>query len=373
MITNEYGLIASAGFLDTELLAKQIAKTENALADWLSTESSTDSRLLSLLICKDSLSSCQIEGYYSTLESILTTLVSGELPESPDSVIINNIDALSNGCIEVNDRPLCTTIAEGICSKLSGQEMSVRKVPGTVIACAKTGRVVHSPPEGENNIRNMLSDWEKYLHSCDDHPLVILAKQHLVFESIHPFHDGNGRTGRIFNSLFLVDRAYVQSTALPMNTMILSSKSEYYRLLSSVRDTGNWQDWTRYMLQVTEAAALCASNFISEAEALIDQQVRKYMENNADECEGVVIGALSYGVATPTALNIDQDISLLQGHLLLRNLARAGLLIEKDGVFVNVSLLELLDKLITPQNTPLGDRIASTKTIRLAEIADKIF
>ena len=111
--------------------------------------------------------------------------------------------ALYEGFTRLKQRPLCTSTAIEVCSTLKGTQMDVRKVPGTVIANPSRGKIIYTPPVGEKEIRDLLSNWEQFLHADDGlDPLIKMTISHYQFEAIHPFHDGNGRTGRILNILY---------------------------------------------------------------------------------------------------------------------------------------------------------------------------
>ena len=121
----------------------------------------------------------------------------------------------------------------------------IRKLPGTVLRNEKTGETVYAPPEGEEGIRSLLSNLEKYINVDEDDidPLIKLSIIHYQFESIHPFYDGNGRTGRIINILYLVLKGLLDSPIVYLSSYIIRNKSEYYRLLQDIRDSGEWEEW----------------------------------------------------------------------------------------------------------------------------------
>ena len=134
--------------------------------------------------------------------------------------------------------------------------MTVRKIQGTALANNATGEVVYTPPEGEARIRDLLANWERFLHleeSID--PLVRMAAAHYQFEAIHPFIDGNGRTGRVVNSLFLVEQGLLPLPVLYLSRYIIANKTDYYRLLLAVTREAAWEPWLLYMLRGVEETA----------------------------------------------------------------------------------------------------------------------
>ena len=164
--------------------------------------------------------------------------------------------ALFAGVESLRGRPLTATTAALICSVLLGREMTVRSVPGTRIANPATGAIIYAPPEGRGLILDKLAAWENFVHAQDDlDPLVRMALAHYQFEAIHPFHDGNGRTGRVLNILMLIEAGLLTEPVLYLSRAIIARKNDYYRLLRAVTAEGAWIDWILYMLEVVRASA----------------------------------------------------------------------------------------------------------------------
>jgi Fic family protein len=164
--------------------------------------------------------------------------------------------ALFAGVESIRSRPLTAATAARICSELQGRDMAVRAVPGTRIANPTTRKIVYAPPEGADLIREKLSAWERFVHADDDlDPLVRMAVAHYQFEAIHPFHDGNGRTGRVINILMLIGAGLLNDPILYLSRAIIARKNDYYRLLRGVTAEGAWIDWILYMLDVVHESA----------------------------------------------------------------------------------------------------------------------
>src|SRR5688572_4779166 len=164
--------------------------------------------------------------------------------------------ALRRGSELLADRPISTNLAVDVCSILRGTETQVRKVPGTALLNHATGERVYTPPEGEDLLRRLLANWERFLHDRDDlDPLVRMAVGHYQFEAIHPFEDGNGRTGRILNLLFLVEQGLLGLPVLYLSRAIIRTKADYYRLLLEVTMKDAWDPWVRYMLDAVAETA----------------------------------------------------------------------------------------------------------------------
>lgn len=164
--------------------------------------------------------------------------------------------ALFAGVHEIKSRPLTASTAARICSVLHDREMTVRSVPGTRIANPLTQEVIYAPPEGASVITDKLAAWEQFVHAQDDlDPLVRMALAHYQFEAIHPFHDGNGRTGRVINILLLIEAGLLDDPILYLSRAIIERKNDYYRLLRAVTAERAWVDWILYMLDAVTRSA----------------------------------------------------------------------------------------------------------------------
>jgi len=164
--------------------------------------------------------------------------------------------ALWRGWEVLKSRPVSTTMAVEVCRTLKAIELDVRKTPGTALQNLATQTVVYTPPEGEDRLRQLLANWERYLHDATEiDPLVRMAVGHYQFEAIHPFIDGNGRTGRILNLLYLVNEQLLELPVLYLSRAIIATKSEYYRLLNAVTSSGSWEEWILYMLNAVADTA----------------------------------------------------------------------------------------------------------------------
>ena len=200
----------------------------------------------------------------SEIENIVTTADDlfryADLDNSSDQATKEALryrGALLNGVEAIRRRPMTFGTCESICSHIKNREMSVRQLLGTGIANPSTGSIIYSPPEGEEVIRDKLANWEVFVHAQDGlDPLVRMAVAHYQFEAIHPFHDGNGRTGRIVNLLMLVEAGLVNQPILYLSRFIIRYKNDYYRLLNEVTEHGAWEQWTLYMLAAVKETAL---------------------------------------------------------------------------------------------------------------------
>jgi Fic family protein len=215
--------------------------------------------LINTLPLLEAQASSEIENVVTTADELFRHLDADQGADPTTREALRYRSALLEGVRHIDERPLSTATAEAICSRIKGEQMIVRNVPGTRIASARTGAVVYTPPERKESLRDLLTNWEEFLHEPDDHaaldPLVRMAVAHYQFEAIHPFIDGNGRTGRVINSLFLVERRLLDKPILYLSRYIIATKADYYRLLLEVTRDGAWEAWILYMLRGIDETA----------------------------------------------------------------------------------------------------------------------
>ena len=224
--------------------------------------------MLSSLVLLEAQSSSEIENIVTTADALFE--YAEKDPARADSAVKETLqyrESLYHGLDQLRTRPLATTLIEEICSKTKGMEMRVRKVPGTALINARTQETIYTPPQGEALLREKLADWERFCHAeendeargGDMDPLVRMAVLHYQFEAIHPFLDGNGRTGRVLNLLYLVDKGLLNTPVLYLSRYILKYRSQYYALLLGISRDGSveaWQQWLLYMLEAVRETAV---------------------------------------------------------------------------------------------------------------------
>jgi Fic family protein len=161
--------------------------------------------------------------------------------------------ALFEGVRKVQKGPLTVDTAIDICRTIKDEKLELRSKPGTTLRNTATGAVIYTPPVGQDVIRTKLANWEEFLTAKNDlDPLIRCAVQHYQFEAIHPFPDGNGRTGRILNILYLVQQGLLDTPILYLSRYIIRNKSDYYRLLLEVSTKQSWGPWIVFMLDSIE-------------------------------------------------------------------------------------------------------------------------
>ena len=244
--------------LETKPVLKQCVTARAALAELKQAAAliPNPAMLINTLPVLEARASSEIENIVTTADKLFQHLRADANADPATKEALRYRRALLEGVGALKKRPLVTRTAETICTQIKGVEMTVRKVPGTALAKAGSGGVVYTPPEGEALIRDLLANWERFLHeetSLD--PLIRMAVAHYQFEAIHPFTDGNGRTGRVLNSLFLVEQGLLTLPILYLSRYIIARKADYYRLLLAVTSEGAWETWLLYMLRAVEETA----------------------------------------------------------------------------------------------------------------------
>ena len=256
--------------------------------------------------------------------------------------------ALREGFESLARHPLTTRTAVNICRTIKGVDMDVRRTPGTALINDRSGKVIYTPPQGVALIRNKLANWERFLHGAEElDPLVRMAIGHYQFEAIHPFDDGNGRTGRVLNLLYLVDIGLLDFPVLYLSKAIIAAKQDYYRLLLAVTTKQAWEPWILFMLNAVRSTALWTSSRIKAIRVLIDATAARMRQ----EAPGIYSRELAELVFVQPYCRISNlvDAGIAQrqtASVYLKQLADIGLLKEvkvgREKLFINPTLLKAL-------------------------------
>jgi Fic family protein len=258
--------------------------------------------------------------------------------------------ALFDGVRAIQTRPLTTGVAERVCSRIKNREMEIRKLEGTRIANPSTGEIIYSPPEGADLILDKLANWESFVHADDGiDPLVRMAVAHYQFEAIHPFHDGNGRTGRILNILMLIEAGLIHAPILYMSRFINIHKHGYYDLLSEVTQDGAWEPWIMYMLEAVRRTADSTAAKIAAirtVQAELHDQARSASPGGRNADFLAVLFEQPYSRIQVVAHRC--RVSRQTAASWLTDLAKAGILTDfkvgRDRLFLNERFLDVLLK-----------------------------
>ncbi|MCE0827801.1 Fic family protein [Buttiauxella sp. A2-C2_NF] len=223
--------------------------------------------LLPMLEAKDS---SRIENIVTTSDQLFQFVNRAEHADPATKEALRYRTALYEGVNHLITHPLCANTAVEICTTLRAIDTDIRKTPGTVLRDQHMN-IVYTPPEGEAAIRDLLSNWENFIHAQDElDPLVKMAILHYQFECIHPFPDGNGRTGRIVNILYLIQSGLLSLPILYLSRFILERRNDYYSLLRNVTAEGNWESWILFILEAVENTANWTTKKIAVVRELIE-------------------------------------------------------------------------------------------------------
>jgi Fic family protein len=211
-----------------------------------------ESILLSTLPWREAKDSSEVESIVTTHDELFRSDLQMETESLASKEVRNYVNALLHGFELVRKTGLltCNHILE-IHQKLESNHSGFRRLPGTTLK-NNLGDVIYTPPQDPEEIVQQMSQLERFINDpelSDLDSLVKMAIIHHRFESIHPFYDGNGRTGRIINILYLVLQGYLDLPTLYLSSHVIKNKTDYYRLLQQTRDTGDWEPWILFMLK----------------------------------------------------------------------------------------------------------------------------
>lgn len=225
--------------------------------------------LINSLVFQEAKDSSEIENIVTTHDELYKSTLELDRDMSPETKEVRNyVAALKRGfdLVKKNQLLTCNQILE-IQAILEENNAGFRRLPGTTLKNDRTGEVVYSPPQDAATILALMQNLEQFINDpemSDLDPIVKMAVIHFQFESIHPFYDGNGRTGRIINILYLVLQDLMDLPILYLSRYIIQNKSAYYQHLQSVRDQGDWEGWLLYMIQGVESTALYTQQKVAQ-------------------------------------------------------------------------------------------------------------
>ena len=255
--------------------------------------------------------------------------------------------ALYDGVDALKTKPLSTSIAVDVCRTVTGVELDIRRTPGTTLKNSHTGEVIYTPPEGETRLRDLLANWERFIHeSTNLDPLVRMAVHHYQFEAIHPFPDGNGRTGRILNILGLIQDGLLDRPSLYLSRHILSTRSDYYRLLGSVTSNQDWEPWILYMLTAVEETSRWTTGKIRSIRELMQDTIT-YVRSAAPRMPHAVVEKIFTQPYMRIGSLVEDRIAKREtASIYLKQLVELGVMQEekvgRDKVFLHRKYLDVL-------------------------------
>jgi cell filamentation protein, protein adenylyltransferase len=231
---------------------------------------------------------------------------------------------------------------------LENNRAGFRKLPGTVLK-DPAGNTVYTPPQHPQRILDLMADLERFINddgALDLDPLIKMAIVHHQFESIHPFYDGNGRTGRIVNVLYLVQKSLLDIPVLYLSRYIVRTKGTYYTLLQKVREDDAWEEWIQYMLEGVEDTARDAIATIKQIAGALLETKHQIRANYKFYSQDLVNNLYMHPYTKIQFVERDLGVTRLTATKYLDELAGGGILLkEKIGrtnYYMNVALVQIL-------------------------------
>ena len=261
-----------AAKLETKAVLKATVEARVAIAslDQAVRRIPNPSVLVSAIPLLEAKASSEVENIVTTTDELFRFAADTEEKASPETKeTLRYRSALFAGLKSIQKRPLTSLTAADVCTHIKGRQMGVRELSGTYIGNPVTKEARYTPPEGRAVIEQKLSAWERFIHGSSElDPLIVMAAAHYQFEAIHPFADGNGRTGRILNVLLLVEAGLIREPVLYLSRHIIRNKDEYYERLLSVSRDEDWENWLLFMLEGVRSTSVETLSILDEIQAL---------------------------------------------------------------------------------------------------------
>ncbi len=341
--------------VETISILKQESKSAVALAELkgLTNTLPNPNILINAVILKEAQASSGIENVITTQDKLYQALYSKSAkPDVATKEVLRYREALLMGTRLIKEKGFLNT--NGIIAiqkELEENNAGLRRLPGTALVNDLTNEVIYTPPDNFDTINDLMKNLEEYLNNDEDDvsPLIKLAIQHYQFESIHPFYDGNGRTGRIINVLYLILKGLLNEPVLYLSSFIIQNKGDYYRLLQEVRTKNNWENWILYMLKGIEQTAQSTIEQINKINLLFNETQKLVQEKlpriySKDLIEQLYIHPYCKIEFLVENLHLNRKTS---GNY-LKSLVDLGVLASenkgKEVIYINLKLYELLKK-----------------------------
>lgn len=309
--------------------------------------------LVNSIVLQEAKSSSEIENIVTTNDKLFTALSAEDTRVDPQTKeVLRYRQALWKGVGRMKSgESLSALLFIELMQTIKETDAGIRTEPGTVIANPKTRKIIYWPPEGEALIRNLLENLEHYFYANDGvDPLIKMAVAHYQFEAIHPFEDGNGRTGRLINILYLISNGLLNQPVLYLSDAIIIKKQTYYKLLRGVTENAEWEPWILFMLNAVETTSRQTMDQIGEIINLLEETLAMAREKLPERVYSKELIELLFEQPYCKVKNlVDRGIAKRQTAAdYLRELEEAGILkskqVGRENLFLNVRLYELLVK-----------------------------
>ncbi len=335
---------------DTPAVLKKLASASRRLAELKGVVSSIPNEdiLISTLGLQEAKDSSAIENIVTTHDELFRDTAFPDAAVGAAKEVARYSAALHQGFELVGQHELLATrhILK-VQEVLEPERPGFRKLPGTTLK-NDSGQVVYTPPSPDQ-IANLMGDLDQFINDearFEADPLIKMALIHHQFESIHPFYDGNGRTGRIICVLYLVKERLLDIPVLYLSRHIVRTKSEYYRLLQDVRDRDSWEDWVVYMLTAVEQTATEGVASVGAIRDLLFKVKHKVRDNYKFYSQDLINNLFMHPYTKIEFLQRDLGVSRLTATRYLDALAEGGILqkrkIGRSNYYINRPLYRIL-------------------------------
>ena len=276
---NDLPLLPPSGDLETKQVLKKCVAANKALAELKGAGDliPNQAMLINAIPLQEAKLSSEIENIVTTQDALFqAALDESRVTDPAIKEVLRYRTALSRDFKAVQSKPFRLSLLEELCGVLRNEKVKFRAGDGVYIGNRAAKTVIYTPPAGAAVMRKKLNNLEEFLLSKDDlDPLVRMAVAHYQFEAIHPFRDGNGRTGRILNILFLIHARLLRIPVLYLSRHLIQHKAQYYRLLRAVTERGEWEPWLSFILTGVEETATWTTSRILAIRDLFDQTLAR--------------------------------------------------------------------------------------------------
>jgi Fic family protein len=347
---NDLPLLPPTIELETKKVLKQVIAASRVLAELKgrANEIPNQSMLINAITLQEAKDSSEIENIVTTQDNLYQAFSANiQTTDAQTKEVLRYRQALWEGYNNLGKRPLSTNTFVSIVQTIKENNAGIRKTKGTRIT--SNSKIIYTPPEGEGLIRDLLKNLENFIHlenSIDD--LVRLAVIHYQFEAIHPFSDGNGRTGRVLNILYLVENGLLDAPILYLSKYIIQNKNRYYKKLQAVTENQDWEGWILFMLKGVEETAIYTLKKINAINELMQETIALAKEKLPSRVYSKeLIELLFEQPYCKVKFLVDKDIAKRQTAAeYLQELEKIGILkSEKVGVenlYLNKQLYEIM-------------------------------
>ena len=339
--------------IETQKVLKKAISANRALANLngVARIIPNSSILINSLVLQEAKDSSEIENIITTHDELYRANLDIESITNEAKEVQNYKEALLRGFSLVSDTKLLLKkhIIE-IQEILEQNDAGIRKQAGTNLKNAQTGEVIYTPPQDYETIQELLTNLEIYINEPNDiDSLINMAIIHHQFESIHPFYDGNGRTGRIINILYLILKDLLDIPVLYLSRYIITHKADYYRLLQEVRTEDKWEEWILYILEAVEQTSLETIELINSISDLMIKIQDKISRELQKIYRKDLVEILFMHPYTKIDFLVDRlNITRKTASKYLNELENIGILeniqIKNSKFFINIELFNLLRK-----------------------------